>query len=63
MTVNGRYRDRLAKTQIIKFVKISRRFADVIALIYAEDNRLARLAQHSGNVLIGSGNAAFKVGN
>ena len=63
VTVNGRYRDRLAKTQIIKFVKISRRFADVIALIYAEDNRLARLAQHSGNVLIGSGNAAFKVGN
>ena len=61
MTVHGRYGNRVTHTQIIKFVELRIRGTDTVALIDAQNHRLAAFLQHIGHILIGSHHAAAQI--
>ena len=46
VSVNRRYRYRIAESQIIEFIKFRRKSTYIINLIYAENYRLTALLQH-----------------
>ena len=56
----GRYRIRIAKTEIVELVKLHRRFAEAVHLVYCKDNRLSAFQKHLCDcVVIGCNTASY----
>ncbi len=61
MPVDGRHGDRVAQTQAVELVELRGRGADAVALVHAENHRLAASTQQSGDLFVGRRDAAGQV--
>ena len=63
MTVDGRNGYRVAEAEVVEFIEISGKLADGVALVDAEHNGLAALAEHCRHLTVRCYDAAADIGD
>ena len=58
VTVDRRYREGLAESEVVELIKLERRLAEIVHLVYRQYYRLAALYQHLRNGVVVRGDSA-----